>query len=157
MNIFCTNYNLKNLVKEPTCFKNIDKSSCVDLILTNKPSYFQTTTAVETGISDFHKFTLTIIKSTLHKLKPKIFHYRNYKTFDNKTFRIDLLFEISKKGFQNINSAEFEHLFLMTLNKHAYIIYARILKKSTGQRTIPRYFTDRSIKRLLIVFPTNYL
>ena len=119
MNIFCTTYNLKNLVKEPTCFKNIDNPSCIDLILTNKPSYFQTTTVVETGISDFHKLTLTIIKSTLPKVEPKIFHYRNYTNFDNQTFRNELLFEIRKKGFQNIISAEFKHLFIMTLNKYA--------------------------------------
>ena len=97
MNVFCTIYNLKNLVKEPTCFKNIDNPSCIDLILTNKPLYFQTTTVVETGISDFHKLTLTIIKSTLPKLESKIFHYRNYKNFDNQTVRHELLFEISKK------------------------------------------------------------
>ena len=24
MNIFCTTYNLKNLVEEPTCYKNIE-------------------------------------------------------------------------------------------------------------------------------------
>ena len=91
INIFCTTYNLKKLVKEPTCFKNIDSPSCIDLILTNKPLYFQTSTVVETGISDFHKLTLTIIKFTLPKLEPKIFHYRNYKNFDNQTFRNELL------------------------------------------------------------------
>ena len=47
LNIFCTTYNLKNLIKEPTCFKNIDNPSCIDLILTNKPLYFQRTTVVE--------------------------------------------------------------------------------------------------------------
>ena len=97
MNIFCTTYNLKNLVKEPTCFKNIDNPSCINLILTNKPLHFQIITVVDTGISDFHKLTLTIIKSILPKLE--IFHYRNYKNFDNQTFRNELLFEISKKGF----------------------------------------------------------
>ena len=74
---------------------------------------------VETGICDFRKLTLTIIKSTLPKVEPKIFHYRNYKKFDNQTFRNELLFEICKKGFQNIISAEFEHLFIMILDKYA--------------------------------------
>ena len=40
MNIFCTTYNLKNLVKEPTCFTNIESPSSIDLILTKKPLYF---------------------------------------------------------------------------------------------------------------------
>ena len=55
LNDFCDIYNLKNLVKEPTCFKNPDNPSCIDLFLTNRPRTFQCTTTIETGISDFHK------------------------------------------------------------------------------------------------------
>ena len=40
MSVFCSTYNLKNLVKELTCFKNVENPSCVDLILTNKPPIF---------------------------------------------------------------------------------------------------------------------
>ena len=54
MKLFCTSYNLKNLVKKPACFKNIDNPSCIDLILTNKPLSFPNTMAIETGLSDFH-------------------------------------------------------------------------------------------------------
>ena len=32
---FCETYHLHNLVKSPTCFKNPEKPSCLDLILTN--------------------------------------------------------------------------------------------------------------------------
>ena len=35
MQIFCDTYNIKSLVKEPTCFKNVINPSCIDLILTN--------------------------------------------------------------------------------------------------------------------------
>ena len=35
LNDFCDIYNLKNPVKEPTCFKNPDNPSCIDLFLTN--------------------------------------------------------------------------------------------------------------------------
>ena len=43
MNTFCITYNLACLIREPTCFKNIDNPSCIDLILTNKPvSVFKT-------------------------------------------------------------------------------------------------------------------
>ena len=65
-------HNFKNLVKEPTCFKNTNNPTCIDLILTNKPSYFQTTTVIETGISDFHKLTVTVLKSSFRKQEPKI-------------------------------------------------------------------------------------
>ena len=31
MQDFCSSYNLKNLVNMPTCFKNVDHPSCIDL------------------------------------------------------------------------------------------------------------------------------
>ena len=37
---FCESYALKNLIKVPTCHKNPQKSSCIDLILTNSPLSF---------------------------------------------------------------------------------------------------------------------
>ena len=40
---FMENYNLKNLVKEPTCYKNPLNPSCIDLILTNKSRNFKNT------------------------------------------------------------------------------------------------------------------
>ena len=102
MNVFCTTYNFKNLVKEPTCYKNADNPSCIDLILTNKPSYYQMTTVIETGLSDFHKLTVSTLKSSYLKQEPKIINYRNYKYFNNENFRNDFLYEISKKGFHDI-------------------------------------------------------
>ena len=60
MNEFCCLYNLINMVKEPTCFKNPNNTTCIDLILTNRPKSFQSSCVVETGISDFHKLTTTV-------------------------------------------------------------------------------------------------
>ena len=37
MREFCDSYNLKNLIKEPTCFKNPSNPSCIDLMLTTVP------------------------------------------------------------------------------------------------------------------------
>ena len=119
VNDFCATYNIKNLVKEPTCFKNADNPSCIDLILTNKPLYFQMTTVIETDISDFHKLDITTLKSSFIKQEPEIFNYRNFKYFNNENFRNYLLYEISMKGFPGISCEEFEILFMMTLNIHA--------------------------------------
>ena len=33
---FCEIYNLKNIIREKTCFKNPNNPSCIDLIITNK-------------------------------------------------------------------------------------------------------------------------
>ena len=54
---FCKKYNLLNLVKDPTCYKNPSKPTCFDLIFTNFPKSFQHTQIFETGLSDFHKLT----------------------------------------------------------------------------------------------------
>ena len=35
MYCFCDNYNLKSLIKQPTCYKNPDNSTWIDLLLTN--------------------------------------------------------------------------------------------------------------------------
>ena len=128
MQIFCTTYNFKCLVKEATCFKCINSPSCIDLmILTNKSLCFQKTTVVETGLSDFHRLTLTVMKSTFQKQVPKILSYRNYKSFNNTLFQNNLMYEISKIGLNNINCEQFENIFMLTLNKHApsKIRYAR--------------------------------
>ena len=51
---FCDLYKLKTLVSEPTCFKNPDNLSCIDLFLTNCSRSFQDTQVIETGLSGFH-------------------------------------------------------------------------------------------------------
>ena len=50
MQFFCNTYNLKNLVKDKTFFKNIANPTCIDLILTNKPFCFQNTMTIDIGI-----------------------------------------------------------------------------------------------------------
>ena len=69
MKTFCENYNLQNLIKQPTCYKNPSRPTCIDLISTNVPRSFQSTGVIETGLSDFHLITLNVMKkSTNHKL-----------------------------------------------------------------------------------------
>ena len=56
--------------------------SAIDLILTNKPRSFQITNVTETGVSDCHKFIITLMESYISRLKPKNVHYRSYKNFN---------------------------------------------------------------------------
>ena len=62
MSEFCAFYNLTNLVKEPKCYKNVDKPTSIDLILTNHARCFQHSGIHEAGLSDFHKLTFTVLK-----------------------------------------------------------------------------------------------
>ena len=97
---------MTNLIKEPTCFKNPEKLSCIDLILSNKPRSFQNSFYVEKGLSDFRKMTLSVMKKFFQKCKPRKIKFRDYRHFQNNAFREDLLSEllslnteISKKRF----------------------------------------------------------
>ena len=117
---FCESYGLKNLIKVLTCYKNPQNPSCIDLILTNSPLSFQSPGVIETGLSDFHKMTVTVMKTTFQKLDPKIIHYRDYQKYCNDSFRQDLL---STLVMENINLSnglqKFIDIFIKTLNKFA--------------------------------------
>ena len=95
MSVFCDTFNLSSIIKEPTCYKNPEAPSCIDLILTNKPYSFQNSCVLETGQSDFHKMTVTVLKATFQKLQPRIINYRDYKNFENFKFREDLILALS--------------------------------------------------------------
>ena len=87
---FCNLKGLTSLIKKPTCFKNPDKTTCINLILTNQSNCFQHSKVFETGYSDFFLLTVTEFKMSFQKLQPKIINYRDYKNFDNEKFRSDI-------------------------------------------------------------------
>ena len=60
MEHFCDNYHLKNIVKEPTCFKNPNRPSYFNLFLTSFSKRFKDAQTVETSLSDFGKMKITV-------------------------------------------------------------------------------------------------
>ena len=54
--------NLKNPVKVPTYFKNPDFSASIDVTLTTSHRLFHSSCAIETGLSDFHKMKVAVMK-----------------------------------------------------------------------------------------------
>ena len=72
MTSFCESYDLKSIIKQPTCFKNPEKPSCIDIILTNRPKFFQNTCVIETRLSDFHRMNVSVLKMHFRKLSPKV-------------------------------------------------------------------------------------
>ena len=77
---FCKIYESKFLLTEPTCLKNPQSPSCINLI--------------ETGLSDFHKIITKVMKIHIRKAKPSILSYRSYKKFENVRFFGDLRFAV---------------------------------------------------------------
>ena len=94
MKTFCDSYSLTSLIKQPTCYKNPSHPKCIDLILTNVPRSFQTTHVIETGLSDFHLMTLTVMRKCFKNLKPRVINHRSY--FSNEVFRESLLGKLSQ-------------------------------------------------------------
>ena len=45
--------SFKHLIKSLTCFKNPNNPSCIDLILTNSPQSFHSTSTIDTGYPIF--------------------------------------------------------------------------------------------------------
>ena len=119
LNNFLYKYNMKNIMKHPTCFKNPAKPTCIDLFLTNKPHNFQSTTAISNGLSDFHKMIVTVLKCSLPYVKPKEISYRDYKYFNQETFSNDLSIHLESSDVTDYSN--FEKIFMSTLDKHAPI------------------------------------
>ena len=86
---FCNLYSLRNLIKKPTCFKNLYNQKVIDLLLTNRPRSLCNSDALETGPSDFYKLTLTVLKTHFKKQAPKMINSRNYKNFSNELCRAE--------------------------------------------------------------------
>ena len=61
--------------------------------------------ACETGISDYHKMIVTLLKSTFAKGKPKTINYRDFNNFDKD------LFEETRTENSSNNDISFQNIF----------------------------------------------
>ena len=139
---FCEVYSCKNVIKDNTSFRNPLKLSCIDLMITNRPKSFQNSATVETGLSDFHKMTLTVMKVFYKKQKPNIVTYRNYKHFSNEAFMFDVKNSIIQMTSER-NNLEFDR-FKTALDK-AIQRHAPIKKRYVRANQAP--FINKKINK----------
>ena len=61
------------------------------------------------------------MKTSFENLKPRVINYRDYKSFENKLFREELLFELSNSVLEEDTDGfeEFIEICQETLNHHA--------------------------------------
>ena len=59
---FCDTYNFKKFDERSYMFQNVHNPSTIDFILTNKPRGFRNNINIESGLSDQHKLTITVMK-----------------------------------------------------------------------------------------------
>ena len=142
---FLFKMNAKNIVKEPTRYKSLSNPGCTNLVITNSPSSFQNTKTISTGLSDFHKMVITVLKQTFQRSSPRELVYRDYKNFDLLTFKR----ELEEKLNQQINEYKhFKQIFLEPLNTHSPIkrkllwanhvpYMAKALRKAIMKRSEP--------------------
>ena len=114
---FCDLNGLRNLINVPTCYKNLDNPTSIDLILTNGPSYFQCSTLFETGLSDFYLLTITEFKASFPKGQPKTIKYHDYKNFGNDKFRSEIL----KRNLNYTDLRTFKETVFNIFSKYAPI------------------------------------
>ena len=114
---------------------------------------FSKSTIIGTGLSDFHKLTVTVLKSYFKKLKPKELICCDFKNFSNQQFRTELVKELNENNVGANQFELFQTIFLGLLNK------LRPLKKKTLTNNQSSYITKEVRKaittrsRLRINFP----
>ena len=121
---FCDLNGLKIFINVPTCYKHFGSPTSIDLIETNRPSYFQYSIVFETGLSDFSLLTIKEFKISFQKQEPKIIKYRNCKKFDNSKFRSEIL------------KWNFNYTDLRAFNKTVFKIFSKYAP--IGKKYVPR-------------------
>ena len=110
----CERYGLENLIKVPTCYNNPENPSSIDIMLTNKKLSFQNSLTIETGLSDFYKMTITVLKKYFKKKDHITITYR-----DLKSFREGIRNQLEQ--IRELKIGDFKQVFISTWNSHAPI------------------------------------
>ena len=72
---FDQSFDFKNLMNEPTYFKNPGNLTFIDLIMTNRAKCMINSITIETELSDFHKTLITVLKTYMYFLLYKQLHF----------------------------------------------------------------------------------
>ena len=80
------------------------------------PRSFQNSLAIDTGLSDFHRMTITVMKAYSPKLRPKLVNYTDFKKFSNESFRDELLTNLCHNA---PNYDDYIKLVNRVLDRHA--------------------------------------
>ena len=119
-------------------------------MLTNSNRSFQNSCKIETGLSDFRKMIVTVLKIYFQEREAKVINYRDYRNFSNEEFRQQVLKDISK-ATQNGNIVSYESSICQRAldsrapKKH---IYVRSDHSPFINKTILKAFMDRSRLRI---------
>ena len=117
------NFNIVNIIKEPTCSKSDSNPSIIDVILTTCPKRLAAPMNVNIGLSDFHNLVGVATRLNKPKSEPSKIVYRSFKHFSEEKYLQDLEmvpFHIADV-FDDIDDVMWAHnaLFANIVNEHA--------------------------------------
>ena len=125
------NYNLKQVIHDYTRVTGTTKT-CIDHIMTNRPECVFKSGVINCGISDHDSvYMIKKLRVPAPKLPPRTLSVRNFKKFDLKSFRKELM-EVPFDQIKNVtNDANemwliWKAFFLDLLNKHAPITNIKV-------------------------------
>ena len=130
--------------------------------MTNSWQSFQNTTTVSTGLSDFHKMVITVLKTTFPKAKPKVIAYRDYSKFVKHDFNTKLNANILASEVKDYETLEKKFLGLYTTlapckkkvvraNQKPYVtkkLRKAIMKRSSLENKFYKYRSEEHRKAL---------
>ena len=134
------------MINKPTSYKNPGKPTCIDLILTNCSGSFQNSCVIQTGLSDFHKMIVTVMKTTYWKIGPRVINYRDYKSLSNEGFRESLLENL--KGKLSENSDQRFNNFINTCNT---VLDKQLPKKKKYVRGNQSPFMNKTLSKAFML------
>lgn len=132
MSNFLNEYSLINLIKDPTCHKNVANPTLIDVILTNSPNRIASHVNLVNAISDFHNLICAATKMFVPTCGKRKIVYRSFKNFNEQRFSEDLMnvpFHICDM-FDDVDDTVWSYQYLLNevTNVHAPI-KTKLLKK----------------------------
>ena len=79
---------------------------------------FLKSTVVETGLSDFHKLIVTVMKSHSPKRTPNIVTYRKVSNFDKAKFIDEISFNLTKHNLHELTLQASISMFKTVFEEH---------------------------------------
>ena len=143
--VSCDCYEFKNLIKGAACYKIPENPICIDLILANNHNSFQNLGLIETGLSGLHKTTITVMKTTIEKLKPNI--------YITETIEIFLMINLGNIFFPNhqLNILELNVMTWRGFCKYVLVIWMNFhLKRKKCTRESNMTFKNKTIKNAFV-------
>ena len=117
---FCNLYNLKSLIKVPTCFKNATNPTRTYFMLRNSYRSFQNSSVIDRRLSNFYNMTMKI---HFQKQKPSIISYHDNRNFSEREYRQQIHYQLSTLGnvWEEVSFESFSGICKETLDKTAPI------------------------------------